>query len=322
MAARTARIRAIQTQAAIEPPPIPVARALPCKAAGGLLAASPSGIVGWAWLPASPEQMLNVVVHAGETELGRARADDFGIDIVAKRVGAGVPGFRIRPAIAPAGPYPLSVTLRTENGEALGEALRVQTPEQLDFHILPGPDAKVEGVVDGFNAGRISGWAWNSAAPGHPLGVELYDGDRFVGRAHADMYRPDLRDAGKRDGACGFAIDLPVSLLDGHAHILQVRVAGHGIELQGSPLTFGQLHAGALAEELAALRAQVAALAARIEPSLSPDGNFQAGLVRLLSDRMAALAEIQRDMVTREMEALRALYRRLPAAGTIAEVIS
>jgi len=321
MAARTARSRTIERPAAIEPS-MPVPRAFALKPVGGLLAAAPTGIVGWAWLPASPEHMVNVIVRAGETELGQVRADDFGIDIVRKRVGAGVPGFRIRPAVAPTGPYPLSITLCTENGEVLGEALRVQTPEQLDFHILPGPDAKVEGVVDGFNEGRISGWAWNSAAPSHPLGVELYDGDRILGRGQADMYRPDLRDAGKREGACGFAIDLPASLLDGHTHSLQVRVAGHGIELQGSPLAFGRFHVGALAEEVAALRAQVASLMARIEPSLSPDGNFQAGLVRLLSDRMAALAELQRDMVTREMEALRALYRRQSSPGVTAEALS
>ncbi len=318
MAPRTARIRHTARPPAIEPAP---PAAMPLKPAGGLLAASPTGIVGWAWLPASPEKLVNVVVRAGETDLGRVKADDFGIDIVRKRVGAGVPGFCIRPALAPAGPYPLSITLHSETGDVLGGALHVQAPEQLDFHILPGPDAKVEGVVDGFNAGRISGWAWNSAAPGQPLGVELYDGARFLGRGQADMYRPDLRDAGKRDGACGFAIDLPASLLDGRTHSLQVCVAGHGIELQGSPLTFGQFQTGALAEEVAALRVEVAALAARVEPSLSPDGNFQAGLVRLLSDRVAALAELQRDVVAREMEALRALYR-LPSAGITAEAVS
>jgi len=291
------------------------------RAAGGLLAASPAGIIGWAWIPSSPEQVVDVVLLAGEAVLGRVRADDFGLQLVRKRVGSGVPGFAFRPAFAPPGPYPMQIALRTEAGEVLGESLQISGPEQLDVHIGPGPDACIEGVLDGFNIGQLTGWAWNSAAASHVVSVELYDGGRFLSRSLADQYRQDLQDAGKRDGACGFALELPVTLLDGRTHSLHVRVAGHGIELQGSPLSIGQLHISALTDELTNLRAQLSDLAERVERCVAPDGRLQGGLVRTLSERIAAFGDIQREMVTREMEALRALYRRQTPGDSTARLV-
>ncbi len=326
MATRSSRSRtpaagpaAVAPEAAVAPPedkPPPARRA-----AGGLLAASPAGIVGWAWMPSSPEQMVDVVVLAGETVLGRVRADDFGLPLVRKRVGSGVPGFVLRPQSVPFGPYPMRIVLRTEAGEVLGETLQISAPEQLDMHTGPGPDACIEGVVDGFNGGQLIGWAWNSAAAAHALSVELYDGERFLSRSLADRYRSDLQAAGKRDGACGFSLELPVTLLDGKAHHLHVRVAGHGIELQGSPLGFGQLHISALTDELTNLRTQFSSLVERVEKCVAPDGRLQAGLVRTLSERVAAFGDIQREMVTREMEALRALYRRQAPSDGAARLV-
>lgn len=291
------------------------------SAAGGLLAASPAGIVGWAWMPRSPEQMVDVVVLAGETVLGRLRADDFGLPLVRQRVGSGVPGFVLRPSVVPAGPYPVHIILRTASGEVLGENLQIGGPEQLEVHTGPGPDARIEGVLDGFNVGQLIGWAWNSAAAAHALSVELYDGERFLSRSLADRYRPDLQAAHKRDGACGFALDLPVSLLDGKAHSLHVRVAGHGIELEGSPLSFGQLHISSLTDEMTNLRTQFSELVERVAQCVAPDGRLQGGLVRTLSERITAFSDIQREMVTREMEALRALYRRHAPADSPARLI-
>jgi len=298
----------------------PARKSAAAKATGGLLAASPAGIVGWAWLTAQPDRMVDVVVRAAEQELGRARADDFAIGLVRRRVGGGVPGFVLRSSIVPQGPYPLALTLWTEGGERLGETLLVADAAQLDARLAPGKAAAVEGVLDGLNAGRMTGWAWNSAAPELPVGVELHDGARCLSSGLADQYRPDLAKAGKRGGACGFALEVPVALLDGAAHRLHVRVAGHGIELPNSPVTFGPLLLGALTDEILLLREQVARLSARVEQTVAPDGTFQAGLVRLLADRVAALGDIQIEMVAREMDALRAMHRvaASPAVETAA----
>jgi hypothetical protein len=285
------------------------------NATGGLLAASPAGIVGWAWLTAQPDRMVDVVVRAAEQELGRARADDFAIGLVRRRVGGGVPGFVLRLAALPQGPYPLALTLWSEAGEPLGEPLMVQDEAQLDARLAAGPQAAVEGVLDGLNAGRVTGWVWNSAVPEAALGVELYDGAQCLARAVAEQYRPDLEMAGKRKGACGFALEVPVAVLDGAAHSLHVRVAGYGMELPNSPVAFGPLHLGALTDEVSRLQGQVARLAARVEQTVAPDGRFQTELIRLLAERVAALGDIQVEMVAREMDALRALHRgaALPA---------
>jgi ubiquinone biosynthesis protein UbiJ len=109
-------------------------------------------------------------------------------------------------------------------------------------------------------------------------------------------------------------------VLDGAAHSLHVRVAGHGIELPNSPVTFGPLQLGALADEILLLREQVARLSVRVEQTVAPDGRFQAELIRMLADRVAALGDIQIEMVAREMDALRALHRAaLSPAPDVAE---
>jgi hypothetical protein len=293
----------------------PAAGAALAGATGGLLAASPAGIVGWAWHPAQPDRMVDVVVQAGGHEFGRARADDFAIGLVRRRVGGGVPGFILKPPAIPPGPYPLALTLWSEAGEKLGEPLLIDAAERLDARQAPGPAAAVEGVLDGLNAGRLTGWVWNSAAPETALGVELHDGDQCLARALAAEYRPDLELAGKRGGACAFSLDVPATILDGAVHRLHVRVAGHGIELPNSPVTLGPLQLGALTDEIAALRAELARLASRVEAAVAPDGRFQSELIRHIAERVAALGEIQTNLVVREMEALRALHRAMPQAA-------
>ncbi len=58
--------------------------------------------------------------------------------------------------------------------------------------------------------------------------------------------------------------------------------------------------------ELAGLRTEVAGLSKLINQVTSPHGEFQGTVIRTLSERLAALAEIQRETVERELDALRA----------------
>ncbi len=62
----------------------------------------------------------------------------------------------------------------------------------------------IEGFLDGLRGSTISGWAWRPAAPGEPVLVELVAGDRVIAATLANLMRPDLAAAGKRDGRCAF----------------------------------------------------------------------------------------------------------------------
>lgn len=113
----------------------------------------------------------------------------------------------------------------------------------LDQHFATIPE---EGAVvnnhDGFlstvNCSSIQGWAWNSTLPNTPVTVEFFEGATVVGETVAETFRQDLKNAGKGNGAHGYAIPMPVFLKDGKPHYISARVKGTGFVLKESFKTF------------------------------------------------------------------------------------
>ncbi|WP_046117078.1 glycoside hydrolase family 99-like domain-containing protein [Ensifer aridi] len=64
-----------------------------------------------------------------------------------------------------------------------------------------------EGSIDYITRARVSGWAWCPSATECSLWVEALIDDEIVGRARADLMRPDLLKSGKGTGRYGFTID-------------------------------------------------------------------------------------------------------------------
>lgn len=291
---------------AAEPAPAPVP-VPPSRVEGALLGLTRAGIVGWARDLARPEAIVEVVLFGAGQELGRGHAEIFDDDMVRARVGPGIPGFAIRLATLPAGPFPLRLELRDAAGTPLGSPLVVTGADELRPALDPASAMRIEGQVDGMIEGRLLGWAWDVSHPATVLRLDLFDGARKLASTSADQMREDLRAAGKRNGACGFGFDLPASLLDGRPHSLSVRVEGSTLAIPGGPVTFGPGGAPMLYEEVAAMRTRLDALAAQVEKLLSPSGSFQQELLRTLAERVAALSEVQRELVERELDALRAI---------------
>jgi hypothetical protein len=288
------------------PAPAPLA-ALPSRVEGALLGLTRAGIVGWARDLARPEAIVEVVLFGAGQELGRGHAAIFDDDMVRARVGPGIPGFAIRLATLPAGPFPLRLELRDAAGTPLGSPLVVTGADELRPALDPASAMRIEGQVDGMIEGRLLGWAWDVSHPATVLRLDLFDGAKKLASTSADQVREDLRAAGKRDGACGFAFDLPASLLDGRPHSLSVRVEGSTLAIPGGPVTFGPGGAPVLYEEVVAMRTRLDALATQVEKLLSPSGSFQQALLRTLAERVAALSEVQRELVERELDALRSI---------------
>ncbi|OYQ31574.1 hypothetical protein CHU95_20750 [Niveispirillum lacus] len=77
----------------------------------------------------------------------------------------------------------------------------------------PGEQAPVvAGHVDSVSAdGRVTGWAYDTAAPRRRLTVEIVNDDGLLVSTSAWGERPDVRKAGFGEGYCGFSLSLPVS---------------------------------------------------------------------------------------------------------------
>lgn len=94
---------------------------------------------------------------------------------------------------------------------------------------------KNRGCVEYVRDGEIVGWRTIAEPPDGADFVSVYEDDRLLGTAFADIYREDISDA---DGALarGFAFAIPDALANGAVHVLSV-YAGSGVdELEGSPV--------------------------------------------------------------------------------------
>ena len=166
---------------------------------------------------------------------------------------------------------------------------------------------RIEAAVEGLRDGKLVGWVWLPDVPSDELSVDLYEGMQLLDRRTANEFRPALEQSGKRGGRCGFSFQLPASLLDGRAHSLTVRLTDGGTNLPNGTVQFGPLQVSTLVDEVVALRQAVERLTRIVEENFTADGKLPTELVRTLSDRVASFAEIQRDLVERELDALRAM---------------
>ncbi|HET8996480.1 MAG TPA: Hint domain-containing protein, partial [Acetobacteraceae bacterium] len=137
---------------------------------------------------------------------------------------------------------------RVESGEALA-AIRRRLDERAGLapeapDAAPGP---LLGRLDGVEAGRIAGWAFQPDRPDRPVWLEVLANEGVIARVEARRYRADLEAAGIGDGRHGFELNLTGRL--GQAQVIRVRRVSDGAELDGSPLALRPLAADGLADE-------------------------------------------------------------------------
>ncbi|HSU06862.1 MAG TPA: glycosyltransferase, partial [Acetobacteraceae bacterium] len=103
---------------------------------------------------------------------------------------------------------------------------------------LSAPDRRpspLMGNLDGVHGRCVEGWVFDAETPETPLVMEVFDRDRLLGEAPANLFRADLAAAGIGDGSHSFRFLLPLELFDGHDHEIHARVQGHAHALSGSP---------------------------------------------------------------------------------------
>ncbi|WP_128545721.1 CotH kinase family protein [Larkinella soli] len=97
------------------------------------------------------------------------------------------------------------------------------------------PVTAYEGYLNTASCSVISGWAWDSKRPKAFVVVEILDGQNVAAMAIADIYRQDLKTAGKGNGIHGYSLALPDKFKDNKPHNISVRVQGSSYILKNSP---------------------------------------------------------------------------------------
>ncbi|RYG53736.1 MAG: T9SS type A sorting domain-containing protein, partial [Chitinophagaceae bacterium] len=103
------------------------------------------------------------------------------------------------------------------------------------FTVIVDPPKAIEGYLSTASCDVISGWAWDANKPNTPVLVEILEGQNVVAFTTADIYRPDLKAAGKGNGMHAYAFLPPKSLMDNKAHTVSARVQGSTTVLKWTP---------------------------------------------------------------------------------------
>ncbi|RYD95138.1 MAG: hypothetical protein EOP50_08450 [Sphingobacteriales bacterium] len=99
------------------------------------------------------------------------------------------------------------------------------------------PVTAYDGYLSTASCTVISGWAWDGKKPNVPMVVEILEGQNVIAFAVADIYRSDLKTAGKGNGLHAYAFEPPKILYDNKPHILSARVQGSTFALKQGPKT-------------------------------------------------------------------------------------
>ena len=95
----------------------------------------------------------------------------------------------------------------------------------------------LEGVLDGLAHGAAHGWAWLVGEMRAAVCVEVREGAVVLGRGNAEAFRSDLASAGKRNGLCGFNVELGHVPVSGTVLTVFAVCGDRERELVGSPIT-------------------------------------------------------------------------------------
>lgn len=110
---------------------------------------------------------------------------------------------------------------------------------------VSGSMPEMQNNFDGLAGWGLAGWVWEPHQPGVRTRVGLYVDGSLISDQDADIFRPDLLDAGIGDGAHAFRFDLSDMLAneddgfflnDFEPRVIEVRILATGTPLNGPRL--------------------------------------------------------------------------------------
>jgi hypothetical protein len=171
-----------------------------------------------------------------------------GVTVAAARL---VNGASIR--AEPAGADPVCVVLQLEQardvlvgglacatgdarpGSPEGEVLRLWRRLSFVDDAPEAPRGGLLGDIARFDHDGVAGWTLDPAHPDVPVPLEVLADGRVIARVVADLRRPDLAMRGIGGGRCGFAQRFARPLGWRRDQVVEVRRAGDGAPVPGSP---------------------------------------------------------------------------------------
>ena len=165
------------------------------------------GATGWAWVPASPEEEVEIEAVLDGRVIGKTLADQARPDLVNQGKGAGRCGFVLTFAEAVTSEAKLLVRACGPQGTV----------------ILSGDEwSNVLGYVDALTSWGAVGWAWMPGAPNRAVEVEAVVKGNVIGRVFANQMRDDLAASGRGSGRYGFTLMFDIPLISGEIPELRV----------------------------------------------------------------------------------------------------
>jgi uncharacterized delta-60 repeat protein len=109
-----------------------------------------------------------------------------------------------------------------------------------------------EGFLDKVECVSIRGWVWDRNKPNTPLMVQFFANGVAIGTAEANIYRVDLKNAGKGNGAHAYSFTTPVGLKDNVSRQISAKVLGSSYVLKesGKPLACSPVLNARIAAEI------------------------------------------------------------------------
>lgn len=200
-------------------------------------------IRGWAWDANQPNSPVTLEFFADGTRLGTAPADIFRPDLQEARKGNGAHAYRFETPQSLKDGKVHVISARIKDTDyvlkwapktlACGNA----NPDPGNPGEPPVGNGYYDGYLDKVECGTMRGWAWDASLPNNPVTVEFLADGQPIGTAPANIYRPDLKNANKGNGAHAYSFPTPASLKDGQPHQISARIANSSYTLRWAPKT-------------------------------------------------------------------------------------
>ncbi|RRA97958.1 putative Ig domain-containing protein [Larkinella rosea] len=92
-----------------------------------------------------------------------------------------------------------------------------------------------EGFLDKVECGTMRGWVWDRTKPNTAMKVEFFANGVSIGTTDASIYRQDLKDAGKGNGAHAYSFTTPSSLKNNAIYQISAKIQNSSYVLKGAP---------------------------------------------------------------------------------------
>ncbi|MGA0560159.1 CotH kinase family protein [Larkinella sp. VNQ87] len=99
----------------------------------------------------------------------------------------------------------------------------------------PTVTGNFEGYLDKVECGSIRGWVWDRNKPNEALTVEFFANDQSIGTTKADIFRQDIKDAGKGNGYHVYNFTTPASVKTGQTVQISAKVQNSTFVLKQAP---------------------------------------------------------------------------------------